>query len=128
MLVQNGGVAVFWLKAPGADAFGSKHGGKEARRPAVTYLARGEKGGVPTSAYKEDTGITAKVQARLQGGGRKPLPVSGPSPIWRRKERGAAKKVAKVPGTALAGGDASPGGGGTQGAPPSQGSGGRSKS
>ena len=47
----------------------------------MTYLARGKKGGVPTAAYKEDTGITAKVQARLQGGGHEPLPVSDPDPI-----------------------------------------------
>ena len=54
--------------------------------------------------------------------------MSNPIPTRRRKEIGAEKKAAKVPGTALAGGDASPGGGGGQGASQSQGGGGHPKS
>ena len=118
MMVQNGGAPVSWSEVLIAAADDSKFWDKEVRRPAMVYLARGKKGGEPTAAYMEDpTGITAKVQARLQGGGREPLPVSCPTPIWRRKETSAEKKAAKVLGAALAGGDASPGGGGRQGAP-----------
>ena len=128
-LVLYSGVAVFGSEASTAAAVGSKRWGKEVCRPAATHLARGKKGGGPTAAYSEDPiGFTAEVQARLQGGGRKPPPVSRPSPIWRRKETGSERKAAEVPGAALVSGDAPPGGCGGQGTPHPQGGGGHSKS
>ena len=85
----------------------------------MVYLARGKRGGEPTAAYEEDpTGITAKVQAQLQGGGREHPPVSDPTIIKRRKKTRADKKAAKVLVTAFTGGGAPPVGGGGQGAPP----------
>ena len=84
----------------------------------MTYLTRGEMGGMPTAAYKEGTGITAKVQARLQGGGHEPPPLSDPTIVKRRKKTRAEKKAAKVMVTAFTGGGAPPVGGGGQGAPP----------
>ena len=106
-----------WSEVLIAAADDSKYWGKEVRRPAMIYLARGKEGGEPTAAYEEDpTGITAKVQAQLQGGGHEPPPVSDPTIIKRRKKTRAEKKAAKVLVTAFTGGGAPPGGGGGQGA------------
>ena len=71
---------------------------REVRNPAVSFLARGRRGGEPTAAYEEDpTGITAKVLAQTAGqSGRgsasssampPPLAPEGPSRKRARKSR-----------------------------------------
>ena len=60
MLGQIGSAAVFWSEVSTAVAADSTHWGKEVRRPAMTYLSRGKKGGEQTTAYREDfTGVAA---------------------------------------------------------------------
>ena len=99
MMVQNGGAFVSWSEVLIAAADDSKYWTKEVRRPAMMYLARQKKGGVPTAAYEEDpTGITAKVRSQPQVGGHEPPPVSDPTSLKRRKKTRAEKKRKAVSG------------------------------
>ena len=99
MMVQNGGAFVSWSEVLIAAADYSKYWAKEVRRPAMIYLARQRKGGVPTAAYEEDpTGITAKVRSQPQVGGHEPPPVSDPTSLKRRKKTRAEKKRKVVSG------------------------------